>query len=217
MGRCIGFARRPPPSIDGRARTVGGHAARSACLARGVVTGFVVVAAAALGAGLGGCGVDAATAAAARARDLAGPWTADDGTVLIVEEESHPSDMRATLERASAFPAEAAVLAALDDARPVAPVLTLGAGVDALLTELLGGENIVDDDGVVRLHVRTRAFGARDDPATTLRWHLALQGDDESLAGSLFVTTSSRARRPGDVDGFADEATRADVPLRFRR
>jgi hypothetical protein len=177
----------------------------------------VVVVVVAVAGGLAGCGVDAATAAAARARDLTGRWTADDGTTLVVAQESRPSDVRATLERASAFAAEAEALAALDDARPVAPVLALGDGVDALLTELVGGENVVDDAGVVRLHVRTRALAARGDPATTLRWHLALQGDDESLAGSLFVTTSARARRPGDVDGFADEATRADVPLRFRR
>jgi hypothetical protein len=200
----------------GEASTQGIAAASAERLARGRSTGLVVVVVL-VGAVLAtapACGPDERAAAAAAARDLQGSWSGDDGSVLVVETVGPASDVRCTVQRTSVPPAEQALVDRLADPAMVLPALVLGDGVDPLLVELVGGENVVVD-GEVHLHVRAAPLRTVDGP--TLRWHLQLAGDEEALIGSIVVTGRERRARPGDEDGAVDEATRLAVPARFFR
>ncbi len=161
-----------------------------------------------------GCGPDPRVQAAVAAVDLAGAWTGDDGSALAIATTGPASDVECTLQRAAVAPAEQPWLDRLLDPTLVVPSLALGAGVDPLLVELAGGENVFVDGAVV-LHVRSPAWPTRD--GGSARWHLQATGDASRLTGALVVTTRQRQPRPGEGDGFVDEASRVEVPVVFSR
>jgi hypothetical protein len=164
--------------------------------------------------GASGCVDDAAAAAAAAAIELDGTWIGDDGSALELATEGPLSNVRCVWRRAPLDAAEQDLVDRLPDPSVVTPSLTLGAGPDPLLDELVGGESVVIDDRV-QLQVRAPALVDRD--GTTRRWQLQLEGDAAALSGALVITTLTRVERPGDLDGGFAEATRTVVPARFSR
>jgi hypothetical protein len=166
------------------------------------------------GAAVAGCGPDPRVEAAAAAIDLAGAWTGDDGSALAIATTGPASDVECTLQRAAVAPGEQPWLDRLLDPTLVVPSLVLGAAVDPLLVELAGGENVLVDGDVV-LHVRSPVLPTRD--GVEVRWHLQATGDPVRLTGAIVVTTRERRPRPGEGDGFVDEATRVEVPVVFSR
>lgn len=174
-----------------------------------------------------GCAEDPRPARRATAIDVAGDWREvhDGGTgaLLRLDNEEGLTDVIATLRDRTVTADEAAALARVPSPElraALAQSLTLGAGRDVVREETDGGENVSFDGGVTTtlqlrsapVPVAASTTAARD---ATLAFALRLDGDADSLAGTLAVLVSEVVRRAGDVDGFARETIRIEVPMRF--
>jgi hypothetical protein len=151
-----------------------------------------------------GCGDEQATWRA-DALDVSGQWQLTSPTIANAEVtlslESGVNDVRLVLRRGddpTAISAdEADVISRLRDANVrllVRSALELGAGVDPVRTELVGGENISLDGGTTAsVDVVSGAYAASSDGDDSLvRWGLSLTGDADELTGELFVTERHR-------------------------
>lgn len=177
-----------------------------------------------------GCAEDPRPARRATAIDVAGTWLEerDDalpGATARVDNEDGIVDVVFTLHDRTVGASEAALLARLPSSTDRATLverLTLGAGRDLVREETDGGENVSFDGGrTTTVQVRSAPVPiAASSPSAreaTLGFALRLDGDDVSLEGLLTVLVSEVVPRVGDVDGFARETTRLEMPLRLVR
>ncbi len=180
------------------------------------------------------CGDDGRAERRADAINVAGSWleVRDDGgpaAGLRLSLETDKNDLRAILSRDDDDDAlaadEAALVARLrepNERLAVRSTLELGAGVDAVVDEVDGGENVSFDGGVTTtVRLITPPFAANDDDGqvqvTSLRWGLALDGDANELAGVVVVTSLEQRARADDRDGVFSAARRFEWPIRLRR
>jgi hypothetical protein len=177
-----------------------------------------------------GCADDPRPGRRATAIDVAGTWLEErddalSGATARVDNEDGIVDVVLTLRDRTVGPSEAAVLARLPSSTDRATLverLTLGAGRDLVREETDGGENVSFDGGrTTTVQVRSAPIPiAASSPSAreaTLGFALRLDGDDTRLEGHLMVLVSEVVPRVGDVDGFARETNRIDVPLRLIR
>lgn len=175
----------------------------------------------------GACAPDPRLERQAGALDVSGQWV--EATVegrpparVTIENEGSKNDVRATIADRAIGADEAGLIERLvddGDRAGVAVAVVLGAGADALLDEVEGGENVSFDDGATTtVLVVGPAFAATAGPGAddaTVRWSLRLEGTGDGLAGELIMTASERRPVVDDSDGTALRSTRVTVPIRL--
>jgi hypothetical protein len=176
-----------------------------------------------------GC-VDERAAWRADALDVSGQWQLTSPTIadadVDIRIETDVNDISAVLRRGGDPTAvsadEADVIGRLQGANDrllARSALELGTGIDAVRTELVGGENVSFDGGVTAtVDIVSGAYAASTDGDDSLvRWGLSLTGDTDALAGVLFVTERLRTHRLGTSEtNVLTQRSTIDVTLARR-
>jgi hypothetical protein len=134
---------------------------------------------------------------------------------LLVEVRGRPigDDERAVIDRLVDAAAAADLLS----------VVVLGADVDAVLVESVGGENVSFDGGAITtVNVSGPPFALVDSVGAgaapgVARYSLFLEGDEQALRGVFTLGIDERVKHLTDVDGEQQQATILRTPLRLVR